>query len=86
MGAPEMEVPAGYIRAVLEPKFVLSDDKATYESLTGTVASQLPKPMPISMMLWGAPGSEPELITVASAYEAATHHRVPPPDFPPLAD
>jgi len=86
MGAPEMEVPAGYIRTVYEPTFVLSADKRTYDSATGAVATQLPKPMPISMMLWGAPGAESELIKVASAYEAATHHRTPPPDFPPLKD
>ena len=40
--------------------------------------------MPISLMVWGRPGTEPEVITVASAYEAATHHRVPPPAFGPL--
>jgi amidase len=85
MGAPEMEVPAGYTRIVYEPKFVLSADKKSYESVTGTVQSLLPKPMPISLMLWAGPGSEPALIKVASAYEAATHHRVPPPGFGPPA-
>jgi Asp-tRNA(Asn)/Glu-tRNA(Gln) amidotransferase A subunit family amidase len=48
------------------------------------VPSELPKPMPISLMLWASPGSEPAMIKVASAYEAATHHRVPPPDFGPV--
>jgi Asp-tRNA(Asn)/Glu-tRNA(Gln) amidotransferase A subunit family amidase len=40
--------------------------------------------MPISMMIWAGPGEEPALIRVASAYEAATHHRKPPPAFGPL--
>ncbi len=40
--------------------------------------------MPISLTVWGGPGDEPTLIKVASAYEAATHHRTPPPMFPPL--
>ena len=30
------------------------------------------------------PGSDSDVIKVASAYEAATHHRVPPPSFGPL--
>ncbi len=28
-----------------------------------------------------APGTDPEIITVASAYQSATRHRVPPPAF-----
>jgi hypothetical protein len=40
--------------------------------------------MPISLMIWGGPGNEPSLIKIASAYEAATHHRKPPPAFGPL--
>jgi hypothetical protein len=53
-------------------------------STCGRKASCCPHPMPISLMLWAAPGHEPTLIKVASAYEAATHHRVPPPDFGPV--
>jgi Asp-tRNA(Asn)/Glu-tRNA(Gln) amidotransferase A subunit family amidase len=41
--------------------------------------------MPISMMFWAGPGSDAEVIKVASAYEAATHHRVPPPAFGPVS-
>jgi Asp-tRNA(Asn)/Glu-tRNA(Gln) amidotransferase A subunit family amidase len=40
--------------------------------------------MPISLMVWAGPGSDPEVIKVASAYEAATGHRVPPPEFGPV--
>jgi hypothetical protein len=41
----------------------------------------LPVAMPISMMVWGGPGTEPDVIKIASAYVAATQHRVPPPNF-----
>jgi amidase len=85
LGGPEMDVPAGYTRIVYEPQYVLSADKKRYDSVTGAVRSLLPQPMPISLMLWAAPGADPDVIKVASAYEAATHHRVPPPAFGPLA-
>ena len=62
----------------------LSADKTEYIAVTGDVESKLPHPMPISMMFWGGPGTDPDVIKAASAYEAATHHRVPPPDFGPL--
>ena len=42
-------------------------------------------PMPISLMVWAGPGDEPAMIKLASAYEAATHHRKPPPAFGPVA-
>jgi Asp-tRNA(Asn)/Glu-tRNA(Gln) amidotransferase A subunit family amidase len=37
-------------------------------------------------MLWGRPFSEPTLLKIASAYEAATKHRIPPPDFGPVGE
>ena len=81
LGGPEIEVPAGYTTTVYEPQWRLSADRTRYENVTGTVASQLPHPMPISLMLWANAGSDAPVIKVASAYEAATHHRVPPPAF-----
>ena len=84
LGGPEIDVPAGYTTIVYEPQYVLSADKKAYRTVTGTVQSQLPHPMPISLMVWAGPGTDPEVIKVASAYEAATHHRVPPPAFGPL--
>ena len=77
-------VPAGYTRIVYEPQYVLSTDKTSYATVTGTVESRLPSPMPISLMLWAAPGSDPAVIKAGSAYEAATHHRVPPKAFGPV--
>jgi Asp-tRNA(Asn)/Glu-tRNA(Gln) amidotransferase A subunit family amidase len=84
LGSPEIDVPAGYVRVVYNPQYVLSEDKKEYHEVTGSVESQLKYPMPISMMFWAGPGTEDALIKAASAYEAATHHRVPPPAFGPL--
>jgi hypothetical protein len=52
--------------------------------VTGDVETKMPHPMPISLMVWAGPGSDADVIKVASAYESATHHRVPPPQFGPL--
>jgi Asp-tRNA(Asn)/Glu-tRNA(Gln) amidotransferase A subunit family amidase len=84
LGGPELDVPAGYTQVVFEPQYVLTADKTRYEAVTGSVESKMQNPMPISLMVWAGPGNEPALIRTASAYEAATHHRVPPPGFGPL--
>jgi amidase len=84
LGGPEIDVPAGYNQIIYEPQYQLSADKKRYISVTGTEQSMLPVPMPISMMIWSGPGAEPDVIKIASAYEAATQHRVPPPDFGPV--
>jgi Asp-tRNA(Asn)/Glu-tRNA(Gln) amidotransferase A subunit family amidase len=83
-GIPEIDVPAGYTQVVYEPQYVLNADRTGYESVTGTVPSQLPHPMPISMMFWSGAGNDAAAIKVASAYESATHHRKPPPAFGPV--
>jgi Asp-tRNA(Asn)/Glu-tRNA(Gln) amidotransferase A subunit family amidase len=85
LGVPEIDVPAGFNRIAYEPQYVLSTDKKTYREVTGTARSALPHPLPISLAFWGGPGDEPTLLKVASAYEAATKHRSPPPAFGPLA-
>ncbi len=85
LGGPEIAVPAGYNQIVYEPTYKLSNDKKRYISVTGTEKSMLPVPMPISMMIWGGPGTDADIIKIASAYQSATKHRVPPPDFGPLA-
>jgi Asp-tRNA(Asn)/Glu-tRNA(Gln) amidotransferase A subunit family amidase len=84
LGSPEAEVPAGFVSVAYDPKNVLSADKKEYVPVTGSVESTLPHPLPISMMFWSGPGYDAEVIKVASAYEAATHHRVPPPQFGPV--
>jgi amidase len=77
-------VPAGFTQTVYEPHYELTADGTRYEAVTGQVESKMQYPMPISLMIWGGPGNEPALIKIASAYEAATHHRKPPPAFGPL--
>jgi Asp-tRNA(Asn)/Glu-tRNA(Gln) amidotransferase A subunit family amidase len=84
LGGPEVEVPAGYTQTTYQPAYVLSPDKKEYHAVSGTVESRLPNPMPISMMFWAGPGGDADVIKAASAYEAATHHRVPPRAFGPL--
>jgi Asp-tRNA(Asn)/Glu-tRNA(Gln) amidotransferase A subunit family amidase len=84
LGTPEMIIPAGYNQVVYETQYQLSTDKKTYNAVPGTVKSLMRNPMPTSIMFWAGPGDEPRVLRVASAYEAATHHRVPAPGFGPL--
>jgi len=44
-----------------------------------------PAKLPIGFDVLGRPFSEPTLLTIAAAYEQATHHRMQPPDFGPLS-
>ena len=81
---PEIIIPGPFNQVIYEPKFQLSADKKSYITVTGTEQSTLPNPLPIGMMFWAGPGDEPALLKVSSAYESATHHRIPPPDFGPL--
>jgi Asp-tRNA(Asn)/Glu-tRNA(Gln) amidotransferase A subunit family amidase len=37
-------------------------------------------------MFVGRPFAEPTLLRIASAYEAGTKHRIPPPDFGPVPE
>jgi amidase len=84
LGSPEADVPAGFVTTTVDPKHVLSADKTAYIPTTGDVQTKLPHPLPISLMVWAGPGYDSDVIKVASAYEAATHHRVPPPAFGPV--
>ncbi|MCU1223076.1 MAG: amidase, Asp-tRNAAsn/Glu-tRNAGln amidotransferase subunit [Edaphobacter sp.] len=85
LGSPEADVPAGFVTTTVDPKYVLNADKTEYIPTTGDVQTKLPHPLPISLMVWAGPGYDSEVIKVASAFESATHHRVPPPAFGPVA-
>jgi amidase len=50
------------------------------------LAEPIPAKLPLGIMLVGRPFAEPTLIRIGSAYEAATKHRVPPPDFGPVPE
>ena len=86
IGAPEIVVPAGFNDVVYEPRYVLNAAGDRYEAVSGDEPSRLDTPLPISLMFWAGPGEEAAVLRAASAYEAATRHRVPPPDFGPLPD
>ena len=57
-------------------------------SLGGRVPTRLVEPvpakLPVGMDIVGRPFDEPLLLRIASAYEAATKHRTPPPGFGPV--
>src|SRR5262249_13913522 len=79
-GFPTLSVPAGFttngfdrVRAALA---------AGGTRLVGPVPARLP----VGIMFFGRPFSEPLLFRIASAYEAATKHRTPPPEFGPAPD
>jgi len=85
LGVPEIVVPAGFNQVVYEPGFVLNTAKDGYDAVTGRERSVLDTPLPVSMMFWAGPGDEATVLKTASAYEMATEHRTPPPDFGSLS-
>ena len=84
-GLTEVLIPAGYVRTVYDPTFVLSPDKKRYLARNTDTPTTLPAPgLPFSLVFRAEPGAEDRILTVASAYEAASRRRVPPPAYPPL--
>lgn len=85
LGIPETFVPAGFATEIYDAKFKLAKDGKKYEGVEGTEATKLGGiGLPYNIAFWAEPGQEAALIKVASAYEAATHHRKPPPAFGPI--
>ena len=84
-GLTEVLIPAGYVQTAYDPVFRLSADCTRYESAQSNVATALDAPgLPFSLVFRTEPGKEDILLTIASAYEAASRRRVPPPDFGPM--
>ncbi|MGD9740720.1 MAG: amidase family protein [Bauldia sp.] len=83
---PRVVVPAGMNDIVVEPAYALNEARTNYISVLpeGATATTMEHPMPIAITFFANQGDEPLLITVGTAYESATHHRVMPPDFGPL--
>jgi amidase len=73
-GFPAMTVPAGFTSVVY--------DRDENRDLLPPIPAELP----VGIDFLGLPFTEHVLFEIAGAYEAATHHRKPPPDFGPLDD
>jgi amidase len=76
-GFPVITVPAGFTTQTYDWVRTGKGDEA---ELTGPIAAKLP----IGMDIVARPFGEPMLFRIASAYESATKHRSPPPDFGPV--
>ena len=84
-GLTEVLIPAGYVTTVYDPVYKLTPDGKRYVSQASDKPTTIPAPgLPFSLVFRAEPGKEDVLLKVASAYEAASQRRVPPPDFPPL--
>jgi Asp-tRNA(Asn)/Glu-tRNA(Gln) amidotransferase A subunit family amidase len=68
-GFPTMNVPAGFTTHVFD------------RDANGNLVGPVPAKLPVSITFAVSHFSEPTLIKIASAYEAVTNHRKPPPDF-----
>jgi amidase len=84
---PRVVVPAGMMDVVYEPRYSLNATKTDYvsELAPNTPKTTLSHPMPIAITFFAGQGEEPTLIKIGTAYEAATHHRTPPPTFGPVS-
>ena len=67
-----MTVPAGFTSVVYD------------RGADGQLLPGKPAVLPVGLDILALPFAEPTVFSIASAFEAATHHRMPPPDFGPL--
>jgi amidase len=86
-GLTEVLIPAGYVTTVYDPVFSLSADNKRYVSTPSHTPTTIPEPgLPFSLVFRAEPGREDVLLEIASAYEAASRRRIPPPAFGPVAN
>jgi amidase len=77
-GFPTITVPAGFTTHVYDRVMDPSSPDGT------RLVGPTPAALPVGVDFAGRPFDEPMLLRIASAYTAATKHRVPPRDFGPL--
>src|SRR5579885_1366024 len=81
-GLTEVLVPAGFVTTVYDPVYKLSDDGKQYLHVPSDKPTHIPPPgLPFSLVFRAEPGKEDVVLHVASAYEAASKRRIPPPAF-----
>jgi len=84
-GLTEVLIPAGYVTAVYDPVFELNAEGTRYVSAASDRPTTIVEPgLPFSLVFRAEPGKEDMLLKIASAYEAASKRRIPPPAFGPL--
>jgi Asp-tRNA(Asn)/Glu-tRNA(Gln) amidotransferase A subunit family amidase len=84
-GLTEVLIPAGYVTTAYDAKFALSPDRKKYIAVASEQPTALAAPgLPFSLVFRAEPGREDLVLKIASAYEAASKRRVPPPAFGPL--
>jgi Asp-tRNA(Asn)/Glu-tRNA(Gln) amidotransferase A subunit family amidase len=94
-GFPVMTVPVGFTTEVYDrvrdpsaPPTPVPAGSGGFERIPGNDRTRLvgpvPAKLPVGMDIVGRPFDEPLLIKIGSAYTAATHHRMSPPDFGPI--
>jgi hypothetical protein len=84
-GLTEILIPAGYVDTAYDPVFVLSADRKRYVPAASNTPTSLVAPgLPFSLVFRSEPGREDIIIRIASAYEAASRRRIPPPAFGPI--
>jgi hypothetical protein len=81
-GLTEVLIPAGYVTTVYDPVWALNADGTRYVPVRSDTPTRIPEPgLPFSLVFRAEPGREDIVLKVASAYEAASRRRVPPPAF-----
>ena len=84
-GLTEVLIPAGYVTTVYDPIFTLNNDGTRYVTKASMTPKVIPAPgLPFSLVFRVEPGREDILLKIASAYEAASKRRIPPPAFGPI--
>jgi Asp-tRNA(Asn)/Glu-tRNA(Gln) amidotransferase A subunit family amidase len=89
-GFPAITVPAGFTTQVYDrirdpnapkPAGPADDGERNPNNDPSISVGPVADKLPVGIDFLGRPFSEPILVQIAAAYEHATHHRLPPPDF-----